>query len=98
MGAMHEAFAAAKSSMSEAMPGDGPAMPQGCDMSGNGTDCHLPSAPGMCGSAATCAAPVLPATVAFLPLALPFGAAVLSEPTRFNSGPASAPELPPPRA
>jgi len=95
---MHGASAMANSSTSESMPGDEPGMPPGCDMSGNGTDCHLPSAPGMCASSATCAAPVVPAVIAVLPLAAPSDAAVLPEPTRFSSGPASAPELPPPRA
>ena len=82
-----------------AMTSDGPAMPQGCDMTDGSTDCHQPWTPTSCASVVTCgSAVVLPAVHVSLPTSIAKGDAELPEPTSFSSGPASAPELPPPRA
>jgi hypothetical protein len=80
------------------MTHDGPAMPQGCDMTDGSTDCHQPWAPTSCASVATCSAVVLPAVLVSLPPSVMSGVAELPAPASFSSGPASAPELPPPRA
>lgn len=80
------------------MTHDGPAMPQGCDMTDGSTDCHQPWAPTSCASVASCSAVVLPAVLVSLPPSVMSDVAELPEPTSFSSGPSSAPELPPPRA
>src|SRR5690348_11893878 len=51
-----------------AMTNDGPAMPQGCDMTDGSTDCHQPWTPTSCASVVTCgSAVVLPAVHVSLP-------------------------------
>ena len=94
----HGMSSTARAAASESTPANGPDMPMGCDMSGSGADCHQPLSPGLCLSAATCTAAVIPAVVASLPSPAAPDPAELPEPAYVRSGPSSAPELPPPRA
>ena len=82
-----------------AQQGDGtPSAPAGCDAKGGSHDCGLPWSSGACATMTACAtATALPSvTVAFDRE----GArnTELPDPALLRTGPATAPELPPPRA
>jgi hypothetical protein len=77
--------------------GSSPA-PAGCDTNGGAHDCGVPWSSGSCAAMSACA------TIAALPPAAVAldqeraGSTELPDPTLLRTGPAAAPELPPPRA
>lgn len=78
----------------------GPRAPEDCGGAGGGSrdDCRLPWSSGQCTSMTSCAAIVVPvAAIAAQPVTARV-ALRIAEPARIHSGPALAPELPPPRA
>lgn len=69
-----------------------------CDVAGSDDGCGLPWAPGHCAAMTTCSATAAPVSAVSIQLAAATPAADMPEPTLIHSGPAAAPELPPPRA
>jgi hypothetical protein len=64
----------------------------------SGDGCRLPSAPGQCAAMTSCAPAAVPSHVVVAQLTTSHGDLDLPEPASIRSGPAAAPELPPPRA
>ena len=74
-------------------------MPQGCDSSRKGNGCGFPSAPGQCATMATCTTvTVAPSAELATLVAFHAGSPTIAHAELLRSGPAAAPELPPPRA
>jgi hypothetical protein len=77
---------------------DVPAAHDGCDASGGPHDCGLPATPGSCAGMTTCAITAAPAVVAASDVPAAASSRDVGQPETLRSGPAAAPELPPPRA
>ena len=77
---------------------DVPAHAHSCDASGGAQDCGLPASPGSCTGMTACAVATAPAVVTVADAAALTSSDAIGEPAALRSGPASAPELPPPRA
>lgn len=73
-------------------------VPSSCDATRGTPDCGLPWSPAVCSAMTTCATVVAPSVVALTILDRAVPAADLPEPLQLRTGPADAPELPPPRA
>ncbi len=73
--------------------------PAACDAApGADEGCRLPWAPGHCATMSGCAVAALPPVVQAATMSLPAATLDPSDPPAAHSGPAAAPELPPPRA
>jgi hypothetical protein len=95
----HRANPAAGSASSRSQsPSSDPAAPQSCDGARVGGGCGQPWAPGQCIGMTTCAALAAPTNAVVVRVTLFASAPALPEPAGIVSGPAVAPELPPPRA
>jgi hypothetical protein len=83
----------------ESAPSPHSGMPRGCDASSKGEGCGLPWAPGQCATMTTCTiAAASPSAELSAQVAVHTDGPTLAEAVLFHSGPAAAPELPPPRA
>lgn len=74
------------------------AVPHGCEVSAPSGECGGTTGTGPCAAMTSCTAAIAAAPAADARLTLRDGHAELPEPASIRSGPAAAPELPPPRA
>lgn len=99
--AAHAAVApAAAATVAEATPAPSTdrGAPHDCDATGSQGDCGSPWSAGSCASMATCTATAAPSVLRIAEALQGHGAPSTIDPARIHSGPAAAPELPPPRA
>jgi hypothetical protein len=88
------------SSMAAVQPdgGGSSTAPSGCDAEGGPHDCGLPWSSGSCAAMTTCATIAASPSMTVAATQRAAHVAELPEPAQLRTGPAAAPELPPPRA